>query len=544
VVLGAGYVPLRICRRLRGPMKRGEVRVTVVGRENFQAFHGFIGEMITGRVSASHILSPVRRLFAPAVVHTAEIERIDLDRRRIVTSRHLDGSRIELTYDQLVICLGTEERLDVYPGLAEHAFRLKAYADDFRLRNHIIEMFELADIEPDPVERRRLLTFFVAGGGYAGTEVAGELAHLSQLLTARDYPGLAQDECRVVLVEPGPNIVPELYKAGIQSAKAHPRLGEKAVKRMEFLGVEVRTDTLVAAVTPNEVTLSTGERIPTRTVISTVGTKPNRLVERLALEKDERGRIKTDWALRVPGHPGVWAGGDCAHVPNPQGAGGCPPVGVYAVHHGNQIGRNIAYGLRGRRPRRFHFPGIGQGASVGRRYAVAELKGIEIWGLPAWLIWRFLLFCYFPSWDRRLRLLADWMIWPFVGRDIVHLRVDRKEDITVREGHFQPGEVIMREARTGSFIHVIAQGQVELLLEGAEDERVLATLGPGDQFGARWIESFEPEVARAKTAVRTLIMRRDQAPQLQDIMLSAQRIMAESGHFPAIIPGVTPPPGP
>lgn len=535
VILGAGYVPLRACRRLRGAIERGEVRVTVVGRENFHAFHGFIGEMITGRISASHILSPVRRIFAPATVHTAEIERIDLDNRRILTSRHLDGSRIELTYDQLVVCLGSVERLDVYPGLAEHAFRLKAYADDFRLRNHIIEMFELADIEPDPMERRRLLTFFIAGGGYAGTEVAGELSHLAAMLTSREYRGLSVEECRVVLVEPGQSIVPELG--------SHPRLGRKAVGRLELLGVEIRTETRVAAVTPNEVTLSSGERIPTCTVISTVGTKPNRLVERLPFEKDERGRIKTDWALRVPGYPGVWAGGDCASVPDPTG-GTCPPVAVYAIHHGNQIGRNIAYGLEGKRPRRFHFPGIGQGASIGRRYAVAELKGVEIWGLPAWLIWRFLLVWYFPSWDRRLRLLADWLIWPLVGRDIVQLRVDRKEDITVRQAQFQPGEVIAREARTGAFIHVIVEGQVELVNEADPDGAVLATLLPGDQFGARWIESFEPEIARAKTVVRTMSLRRDQAPELQEIMRSAQRIMADSGHFPVIIPGVTPPPPP
>ena len=544
VILGAGYVPITVCRRLRPAIKRGEVRVTVIGRENFHAFHGFIGEMITGRVSASHILSPVRRIFAPAVTHTAEIERIDLANKRIVTSRHIDGSRVELTYDQLVVGLGSEERLDVYPGLAEHAFRLKAYADDFRLRNHIIEMFELADIETDPEERRRLLTFFIAGGGYAGTEVAAELANLTDLMTSGEYPRIGFDECRVVLVHPGPNIVPEVYQAGVQSTKAHPRLGDKAVARLETLGVEIRTNTRVQAVTPHEVTLSSGERIPTRTVISSVGMKPNSLVERMPFEKDERGRIVTDWALRVPGYPGVWAAGDCASVPNPRGEGPCPPVGIYALHHGHQIGRNILRGLQGKKPRRFHFTGLGQGASVGRRYAVAEVKGVELWGLPAWLVWRFLLFWYFPSWDRRLRLLADWIIWPLVGRDIVQLRVDRKDDMVVRKAQFQPGEIIARESRTGSRIHVIVEGEVELLNErdcGA-DGKVLAELARGDQFGARWIESFEPEVARARTVVRTLTLRRDQAPELQDALRAATPLSRESGHFPVIIPGVTPRP--
>jgi NADH dehydrogenase len=305
--------------------------------------------------------------------------------------------------------------------------------------------------------------------------------------------------------------------------------------------VEIRTNTGVAAVTPNEVTLTSGERIPTRTVISSVGMKPNALVDSMPFEKDERGRILTDRALRVPGHPGIWAGGDCASVVNPVGGGTCPPVGIFALQHGTQIGRNIAGGLRGKRPRRFHFRGLGQGASVGRRYAVAEIKGVEIWGLPAWLIWRSLLFYYLPSHELRLRLLADWLIWPLVGRDVVELHVDRKDAIEVHHARFEAGEIIARESRTGRYIHIIVEGEVEILREHGDDEQVLATLGPGEQFGARWMETFDPEIARTKTVVRTLALRRDQAPQLQEVMKSAELIRAESGHFPAIMSSPLPP---
>jgi NADH dehydrogenase len=535
VVLGGGYVAINICRALQRPLRSGRVRVTVISRTNFHAFHGFIGEMVTGRISASHILSPARRLFAPAQVHVGEIQTIDPVAKLIVVEREVDGSRLRVGYDQLVVCLGTQERIDVYPGLAEHSFRLKQYADDFRLRNHIIQMLDAAEVEPDPVERKRLLTFFVAGGGYAGTEVAGELSHLFRLLVKSDYPLLRLDEFRVVLVEPGPKIVPELYAERGQSTRPHPRLAEIALRRMSQLGVEVRTDTFVTAVSPNEVSLSSGERIPTRTVISSVGMCPYPLVSQLPFEKDPQGRIRTDWALRVPGWPGVWAGGDCASVPNPNSDGQpCPPVGIYALHHGTQIGRNIARGLDLRKPRAFHFRGLGQGASVGNRYAVAEIRGVEIWGLPAWLIWRALLFYYFPRGDRRLRLLADWLIWPLVGRDIVELRVDRKQDIEVRHSRFEPGEIIMLESRTGRYVHIIVEGEVELLAQEGGHEQVLATLGPGQHFGTRWLESFEHEIARAKTVVTTLVLRRDQAPQLQEMMSSAQRIFAESGHFPAI----------
>ena len=231
LVLGGGYVPITLTRALRRSVARGELDVTVVSRDNFHTFHGFVGEMITGRIGPSSMLSPVRRIFAPAKVHVAEIESIDLDARKVVTSRHLDGARFELDYDHLVLCLGSSENLDAYPGLAEHAFKLKTFKDCLALKNHILEMFELADIERDPAERRRLLTFVVAGGGYAGTEIAGELADFVRLLTKREYSGIRRDECRVVIVHPGPTLLPELY--GSQSAEGQGR-GKGYAKLVEY----------------------------------------------------------------------------------------------------------------------------------------------------------------------------------------------------------------------------------------------------------------------------------------------------------------------
>ena len=536
LVLGGGYVAIYLARASKRAIKADKLRCTVVNRANFQAFHGFVGEMVTGRVSPSHICSPARRLFPPAQVHVAEIQQIDLQNRVVTTARSIDGARTTLDYDQLVLCLGTVDRTEAYPGLAEHAYRLKTYEDCLRLRNHFIEMFELAEIESDPDERRRLLTFFIAGGGYAGTEVAGEMSDLARLLCEKEYPRINRDECRFVLVHPGPTILPELYGRDGTGPEAHPKLVEFGMKRMGKLGVEVMTETKVDAATPNEVLLSNGERIPTRTIVSAVGTKMPPMVERLNLPKDERGRIITDEFLRVPGHDGIWAGGDCAAVPLPKVPGAtCPPVAIYAMKQGHQIGGNLVRMVDGKLPKAFSFPGIGQGASVGRRSGVGELKGIEITGFGAWLMWRLLLIYYFPTWDRRLRLMTDWLIWPIVGRDIVELRGVRSDEYDIKHNLFQAGEVIAQEERTGKYIHVIVEGEVELLLQQDGNEQVLDTLGAGDHFGTRWLESFEMETARAKTTVRTVALRRDQAPGLQALLRSTRLLTAESGHFPAII---------
>jgi NADH dehydrogenase len=535
VILGGGYVAAHLVRKLAGPIREHRLRATVVSRENFHAFHGFVGEMVTGRVVPGSILSSARRIFAPADFDLAEIEQVDLDARTVRVARRIDGQRHELRYDHLVIGLGTEDRTDAYPGLAEHAFRLRRYADCFALRNHVLEMLELAETEDDPHERRRLLTFMVAGGGFAGTEVAGEMADFLRRLAGKEYKRVRSEECRFVLVEPGPSILPELYGRDGSGPGSHPRLVAKAVERQHQLGVEVRTNTLVTGCSASEVSLSSGETIPTRTIISAVGTRPNPFVAELPLQKDARGRILTERTLAVPGHPGVWAAGDCAAVVDPKGQIS-PPVALYAMKHGDRIGANIVRGLDGKRPRKFGFRGLGQGASVGNRYAVAELYGIEIWGLLAWIVWRTLLTYYFPSWDRRMRLFADWVIWPIAGRDVVQMAVNRAEDFDLHPHVYLEGQTITTEGSEVRYIHVIVDGEVEIveLPAAGEARTVVRVLGPGDHFGIQWEESERQEAAIARTTARTIAVRRDQAPQLQQALAAAGPLRAESGHMPSI----------
>ena len=513
LVLGGGYVAMTLTRGLRRAIERGRVDATVVSRENFHVFHGFVGEMVTGRVAPGNILSPVRRIFPPSTVHVAEIEAIDLDAKVVTTSRHLDGARFELPYDELVLALGTMQNTEAYPGLAEHAFKLKTFADCFALKNHLLEMFELAEIEPSEEERRRLLTFFVAGGGFSGTELAGELADFVRLALKREFRGLKRDECRVVLVHPGPTILPELQLGDGPNARPLDKLVEYARRHMQSLGVEVLTETRVASATPEEVVLSNGDRVPTRTIVSAVGTRPSPLLAPLGLPVDGRGRVLVDETLRVQGHEHVWAGGDCAAVPHPQG-GMCPSVGIYALKHGEHIARNILRSVGGEAPRAFRYKGLGQGVSIGKRTAVGELKGVRLRGLPAWLAWRSILVYYFPTWDRRLRLIADWLIWPIVGRDIVAMA---RDDRDLRDHLYQPGQLIAERRRPVKHVHVIVEGEVELV--GGD-----GTLGPGDHFGRLWIESVGVEALRARTVVRTVALRADQAHRLRDVLSSTGKL--------------------
>jgi NADH dehydrogenase len=520
---------------MRRAMKQGAVDVTVVSRTNYSCLHGLIAEMITGRISPGAVASPARRIFAPARVHVGEIESIDLGARSVVTSRSLDGARQELEFDHAVLALGSAENIDAYPGLREHAFKLKSFDDCLRLRNHIIEMFELADVEPDPVERRRLLTFFIAGGGYSGTEVAGELADYASLLTKRDYSGISRDEVRIVLVHPGPTLLPELYGSGNleREAKSFPKLVEFATKHIQKLGCEPMLETRVVGATSTEVYLSNGEHVPTRTIISTVGTKPNPLLDTLGVERDSRGRIVVDDFLHVKGWDNVWAVGDCAAVPHPDG-GTCPPVALYAEQQGLHAGRNLVRTARGRTLKPYRKAVRKQGISIGGRTAVGEIRGVGLKGMLPWLIWRAVISRVVPSWDRRIRIAADWLIWPFVGRDIVQVGPSERDDYDVRHNVFQPGESIVERRRPVRFVHVLVEGTADLVRNRAGGFEVVGAIGPGDHCGRKWLELQDLDAVRARSLVRTLSLRADEANRLQDLLSSTDRLVAQTGSFETI----------
>jgi len=340
-----------------------------------------------------------------------------------------------------------------------------------------------------------------------------------------------------VLVHRGAKILPELYGSGNTEGqgrgKGYAKLVEYATRHTLALGVELMLETQVMAVTPNDVYLSGGRDVPTRTVISAIGTKPPPLFETLDVPLDDRGRVKTDSSCRVLEREGLWAGGDCACVPHPDG-GTCPPVGIYALKHGRQIGKNIARTVAGRETKPFKYPGLGQGVSIGGRTAVGEVKGIPIRGLLCWLVWRSMLFYFFPTWDRRLRLLADWMIWPIVGRDIVWMWRDRSGDYEVQQNIYQPDEVIVDRARPVRYVHVLVEGEVELRARQNGTDRVVTTIRTGSHFGRKSLEQASADYAVARSVVRTIALRDDQANRLQDVLASAGQIVAKTGIFPTM----------
>src|SRR3954463_7294130 len=252
--LGGGWGALQLARSLSRAVARGEVQLTIISRENYQTTHGLIAEMITSKVQPQQILTSVRRLVPEGSLCHAEGERIDVAERVVHRRRELDGHRYSHGFDHLVVGVGSVDDLSRYPGIAQPAFALKSYAGCVRLRHHLLSMIELAQFERDPAERRRLLTFVVAGGNYAGVEVACDLVDYFRLLTRRAYQAVKAEEIRVVLAEMGDRILPEL-------GSRQPKLIAYAEQRMAQLGIEVKLGAGISAATGTEASLTTGERV-------------------------------------------------------------------------------------------------------------------------------------------------------------------------------------------------------------------------------------------------------------------------------------------
>lgn len=505
--LGGGYVAINLARALRSRLRAGRVRLTVVSNENFHCFHGLVPEMLTGTLQPTDMLSPARRLFAPGDFINAEVQSIDLDRHRVTVARQLDGRPLELAYDHLVLALGSTEHLGRFPGLAEHALRLKSYAACFAARNQFVEMLELADMEPDPVERRRLLTFVVVGGSFAGCEVAGELSEFLPLVARAHFPNIEVREIRIVLVASTPTLLPELGSREPWTS----RYVESAFARDPM--IEVRLQTKLASASSEEAILSDGTRIPTRTVVACAGMSAVPVIAGLAVPRDAHQRIMTDRFARVDGRTNVWAGGDCAAVPLADG-GTAPGLAIWAMTVGRLIGRNIGRTLDQTELAPYRFTGLGDACAIGHRRAIAKLNGVPIrlTGTAAWLVWRAFMLLYVPLWEKKCRVLYSWLMTAIVGRDFLNLRADAPMNVT--RVFFDAGQDIVREGDVGTSLFLIQEGEVEVIKRGEDGtETRVATLGPGQQFGevAVFQRVRRTATVRATSRVRLVQIRREAA---------------------------------
>ncbi|HUK12631.1 MAG TPA: NAD(P)/FAD-dependent oxidoreductase [Thermoanaerobaculaceae bacterium] len=416
LILGGGFAGVSTAaelERLFGPDPA--IAITLVSDTNALLFTPMLAEVAASSLEATHISTPLRTTLRRTAVVRGRVAALDLDRREVaiatgsasVPAAAASGT-VTLGYDHLVLALGSVSNYFGADRIAAVALDFKALGDAIRIRNHVIDLFERAESERDPARRRELLTFVVAGGGFAGVELAGGLNDFARGMLAY-YPAIAASDLQIVLVHSRERILPELSE----------RLAGYALERMQARGVTFRLRTRVKDARPGAVLLDPPDELPTRTLVWTAGTAPSPLVRQLPVECDKRGAVLVDATLAVPGRPGVWALGDCALVPDVRTGKTCPPTAQFALRQARRLARNIRRATRGEAPEPFRFDALGALCVIGHQTACAEIRGLRFSGLFAWLLWRAVYLAKLPGLERKVRVLVDWTIELFFPRDIV-----------------------------------------------------------------------------------------------------------------------------
>jgi len=415
VVLGGGFGGVTTASHLeRLALRKGDVEIALVNRENFFVLTPLLFEACSGRLELRHCAQPIRAALERTRFLEATVESVDVE-RRIVHTAAPGGEAFELAYDQLVIALGASTNQQLIPG-SSNAFTFKTMADALVLRNHLIEQFERADAASDPTVRRSCLSIVVIGGGLVGVELLGELTAFAEDVL-RFYPRLTRSEFRFTLFEAGTRILPEIDEP----------LAAVAVRVLRNRGADIRVATPVRSIEAGRVNVA-NETIDAATIVLAAGIVPNAVASSIPVVRDQRGRIAVDETMRSRSHPQVWALGDCASIPGPDGRP-YPALAQHTVREAKHLARNIEAVLEGRQPTPFVFRPLGTMASLGHTRAVALVMGMRLTGFLAWWLRRTYYLFQMPRWDRRLRIVLDWTVALFFRPDVtkVELRPEREQ---------------------------------------------------------------------------------------------------------------------
>ena len=416
VILGGGVGGLAAARHLDRLLgKRPDIEITLISRDNFFLLSPLLFEACSGVLELRHCAQPIRPCLKRVRFIEGTVKRVDVA-RRVIQVDVPEHDALELAYDHVIIALGATTNTKLIPG-SEHARTFKTVADALLLRNHLIERLERAYVEDDPHRRRALLTVVIIGGGLVGVELLGEVtAFLQDEL--RYYPRIDRKELQFHLFEVGNRLLPE----------SKPFLAEYAARVLRERGAELHTSTPVQAIEPGVVRWKDG-MVNADTIVLAPGIIPSVVALAMDVERDKRGRIVTDATLRSVSHPEVWALGDCAATPAPNG-GIYPALAQHAVRAARFAAKNIAAVVRDRPPAPFIFEALGTMAAFGHTHAVADVRGFELTGFIAWWVRRTYYLLQMPRWETRVRIAVDWTVALFYRPDLtkVDLAAEREQE--------------------------------------------------------------------------------------------------------------------
>ena len=389
VIVGGGFGGLYAARALR----REPVQVTLVDRRNHHVFQPLLYQVAMAALSPGDIASPIRwilRRQSNVEVLLAEATGVDLDGKQL---RLADGV---LDYDFLIIATGATHAYFGHDEWRRVAPGLKTLEDALEIRRRVLIAFERAERESDPAKRAALLTFVVIGGGPTGVEMAGALAEISRQSLARDFRHFDPGSAKILLLEGGPTVL-----------SAFPEdLRLAALRDLQRLGVEVRTNSVVTGVAPGAVSVGSTV-VQSETVLWAAGVAASPLGATLGVPLDRAGRVLIQPDLTIPGHPDVFVIGDLASLAGENGRP-LPGVAQVAIQMGKHAVANIRRAIEHQPLRPFKYQDLGNMATIGRASAVADFGWLHLKGLFAWLAWLFVHILNLIGFRNRLVVMVQW----------------------------------------------------------------------------------------------------------------------------------------
>lgn len=429
VIVGGGFGGLYTAMSLDRKLGYHDgLEIVLVDKKNYFLFPPLLPSVATGAIETRQVTNPFRCIFEATNVRFMKrsVEGVDLARRIVRTGA--GAMQEEISYDWLVMAPGAQTNTLRVPGADKHAFYMRELGDAIAVRNHVIDCFELAAHERDPVVAADLVRTIVVGAGPTGVELASEIQDLIHHVLLRRYPEINPALPEVWLVQSGGQVLPGWSDRMAGSTKS----------QLDRIGVRVQLDVRAVKLEPAAVVLSDGGRISARTVVWCTGVKPATVMESLGVPVERGGLVRVAPDLRVPGQDRLFVIGDvalCEHEGHP-----LPALAQVALQQGDQTGANLVRLLKGRPTKPFKYFNYGSLVCVGEHYAVIDIMGLRLSGFPAWFIWRSLYLFKLVGIGNRVRVMLDWSLDLVVERSISQIRASREEQVEDGAGPIEAGE--------------------------------------------------------------------------------------------------------
>ena len=496
LILGGGFSGFFTARHLKKLLKN-KVSIELINRENYFVFQPLLPEVAGGSISAQNAVSPLRFLIRDIKIRKAEVESIDRESQTVTIFQGVQRRPTHLSYDHLVIALGSDSDLSRTPGLQEHALTMKTLDDARRLRAHVIERLEHADITQLPEVKEGALTFTIIGGGFSGIETVGEIKDLIDR-SLKYYPNIKASEIRVVLLEFADRVLNEMPAS----------LASYAVEKLNKRGVELQLGVGVSECTGTQLVTTDGEVINTRTIIATIGNSPSPVIKKFPVPQ-EQGRILVDQNLKVQNTKNIWSIGDCAIIPLNEEQKSredfAPPTAQFAVREAKTLAQNIKSELENKPLKHFQYNSKGALASLGAGRGVAEIFGIKLTGRLAWLIWRAYYILFLPGIPTKVSVLWNWIMDSMSPRSVVQLYSEKTPE--ARYIHYRAGDRVYETGSKSDGFYTIISGKIKITgIDSETGKEKSRSLIAGDHFGERLLLGATRRVATAVAEEDTKVL--------------------------------------